>query len=81
MNEQEIAEYLIQVGKGPKGAYQTKYRLTGQPVIKMIPAGVSVPAQVALWYMGINIGNGYKKRLVCRSTANPSGKVIARERS
>lgn len=44
-------EFLVQVGRGPKGSYQTKYSFVGSP-------GLAVR-----WYNGINIGNGYKKRI------------------
>ena len=50
MNENTV--YLIQVGHGPKGAFKTRYCVPGH-------AG-----QASLLYRGINIGRGYKKRMV-----------------
>lgn len=47
----EETKYLVQVGHGPKGAYRTRYTLTNQ-------------SQATFYYNCINIGNGYKKRLV-----------------
>ena len=44
-------EFLVQVGKG-KSAYKTKYRFAGKL------------SMAVLHYNGINIGNGYKKRLL-----------------
>ena len=51
-------EFLIQVGRY-KGAYKTRHVLKGEN-------------QAILWFNAINIGNGYKKRLL------KNGKVIAR---
>lgn len=56
-------EFRIQVGKGPKGAYKTQHIFTGNL------------AQAVHWYNGINLGNGYKKRLLME------GKVLARAHS
>jgi len=53
------SEFLIQVGKGPKGSYHTKYSFKG------------TLALAVGWYNAINIGNGYKKRLVCWSLNKP----------
>lgn len=50
--------FEVQIGKG-KGKYSTRYRFTGD--IK----------EALFWYAGINIGNGYKKRLVCWSLNKP----------
>ena len=47
-------EFLVQVGRG-KGAYQTRYRIVGDL------------RQAVFWYYGINVGNGYKKRLYAPS--------------
>ena len=52
-------EFLIQVGRY-KGAYKTKYKCANL-------------IQASLWYRAINIGNGYKKRLIM------NGKVKIRE--
>jgi hypothetical protein len=46
-------EFLIQVGRY-KGSYKTKYKF-------------NTLTQAWLWYKAINIGNGYKKRLVHNS--------------
>ena len=57
-------DFLVQVGKGSKGAYQTRYSFRGNL------------AQAVLYYNCINIGNGYKKRLYMPSCSkNP---VLAR---
>ena len=57
-------EFLVQVGKGEKGAYKTRYAITGSL------------AQAVLYFNGINIGNGFKKRLLMPScSAKP---VLAR---
>jgi len=56
-------EFLVQVGKG-KSAYKTRYRIVGNI------------GQAVAWYRGINIGNGYKKRLVSWAMNKP---VLARE--
>ena len=50
--------FLVQVGKG-KSEYKTRYCITGNLV------------QAVMYYNGINIGNGYKKRLVA-PTLKPS---------
>ena len=52
-------EFLVQVGRG-KGAYQTRYRFTGNL------------AQAVGYYRCINIGNGYKKRLYAPSFNRPT---------
>ena len=56
-------EFLVQIGKN-KGSYRTKYRIVGH-------LGSAV-----LWYNGINIGNGYKKRLLMPSCSKKP--VLAR---
>jgi hypothetical protein len=43
--------FYVQVGKGAKGAYRTQYSFKGKLT------------QAVLYFNGINIGNGYKKRL------------------
>jgi hypothetical protein len=69
LNGKQIAyssetEFLVQVGKGSKGAYRTKYSFRGNL------------AQAVMYYNCINIGNGYKKRLLMPScSTNP---VLAR---
>lgn len=53
-------EFIIQVGKGPKGSYRNRMSFKGN-----LPKAV-------LWYNSLNIGNGYKKRLLMPSAAkNP----------
>lgn len=56
-------EFLIQIGKG-KSSYKTRYAFKGNL------------EQAVLYYRGLNIGNGYKKRLLMPSCSkNP---VLAR---
>ena len=67
INDREIAftadtEFLVQVGKD-KGAYKTRYAFQGNPY------------QAVMYFNSINVGNGYKKRLLMPSSAKP---VIAR---
>lgn len=52
-------EFLVQVGKG-RGSYSTRYRFTGDL------------GQAVLFYRGINVGNGYKKRLFVPSFNKPT---------
>jgi len=58
--------FLVQVGRYAKGSYTTRYAIVGNL------------AQAVLWYNGINIGNGYKKRLYVPSFNRP---VLAKEAS
>lgn len=58
----EDTEFLVQVGRG-KSAYVTRYAFKGH-----LHAAV-------LHYRGINIGRGYKKRLVMPAANRP---VLAR---
>lgn len=51
--------FLVQVGRY-KSAYKTKWSF-------------DTLSQASLWYKSLNIGNGYKKRLI-----NPEGKVVSR---
>lgn len=51
-------EFLVQVGKG-RGAYATRYRFVGDL------------SQACLYYRGINIGLGYKKRLLAPGMNKP----------
>jgi hypothetical protein len=44
------SQFKVQVGKN-KGSYSTRYSFTGNAL------------QAFTWYRGINIGNGFKKRL------------------
>lgn len=57
--------YVVQVGKG-KGSYSNRYTFP-----------LDESSQAAFHYRCINIGNGYKKRLIDTST----NKVLAREAS
>jgi hypothetical protein len=52
-------EFLVQVGKG-RGSYSTRYRFTGDL------------AQAVFYYRGVNVGNGYKKRLIVPSFNKPT---------
>jgi len=56
-------EFLVQVGKG-KSAYKTRYRFVGNLV------------QAVMYYRSINVGSGYKKRLVSWSMNKP---ILARQ--
>ena len=55
-------DFWVQVGFR-QGAYQTRYSFKGNPV------------QACMYYRCINIGRGYKKRLLMPSSPKP---VIAR---
>lgn len=57
------SEFLVQLGKGSKGSYRTRYSFKGNL------------GQAVLYFNGLNVGNGYKKRLVCWSLNKP---VLAR---
>jgi len=59
----ETTEFLVQIGKG-KGKYATRYSFKGEL------------ARAVFYYNGINIGNGYKKRLIMPAAIRP---VLARE--
>jgi len=52
-------EFLVQVGLGSKGAYKTRYSFVGNLT------------QALLYYQSINIGRGYKKRLLAPSMNRP----------
>ena len=56
-------EFLVQVGRGA-GAYKTRYSIKGSL------------GQAVWYYKCINIGNGYKKRLLMPSSPKP---VLARQ--
>ena len=45
-------EFLVQVGRYAKGSYKTRYSFKGNL------------ARAVMFYTSINLGNGYKKRLV-----------------
>lgn len=55
--------FAVQVGRGPKGSYFNRYSIVGDL------------ARAVFWYRGINIGNGYKKRLIMIGANKP---VLAR---
>lgn len=59
-------QFLVQVGRYAKGAYRTRYTFTGNL------------AQAVFYFNGINIGRGYKKRLLAPSMNKP---VLARAAS
>jgi len=50
--------FLVQVGKG-RGSYKTRFRFEGKPF------------QAIKYYTQINVGKGYKKRLVCWDFKKP----------
>jgi hypothetical protein len=56
----ETTQFVVQVGRGSKGSYRNRYTCPGKPT------------QAVLYFNGINIGLGYKKRLLVDK------KVIAR---
>ena len=56
-------EFLVQTGKG-RSEYRTQWRFVGQL------------ERALIHYNGINVGNGYKKRLLVPSFNKP---VLARE--
>jgi hypothetical protein len=58
--------FLVQVGKGDKGSYHTKYSFKGNL------------ARAVMYFNMINIGNGYKKRLLMPSSKKP---VLVRHKS
>ena len=57
-------EFLIQVGRGDKGSYKTRYCIVGDL------------GRAVMFYRSINIGNGYKKRLLMPSSSKP---LLARQ--
>jgi len=58
--DSDYTEFLVQVGKGTKGSYKTRYSFIGKL------------NQAVMYYNAINIGNGYKKRLYMPSCSkNP----------
>lgn len=52
-------KFIVQVGRHKKGSYRTRWELTGNL------------AQAISYYNAINIGNGYKKRLIAPSFNKP----------
>lgn len=60
--------FLIQVGKNAKSHYVTKYSR-------------EVPSQAVAWYNAINIGLGWKKRLVMRNVQTGATKTLTRATS
>jgi hypothetical protein len=59
----DTTRFEVQVGRG-NSAYRTRYAFEGNLT------------QAVLYYRGINIGNGYKKRLVMPGAVRP---VLARQ--
>ena len=55
--------FYVQSGKGRKGSYQTRKAFKGNLALAV------------LWYNSLNIGNGYKKRLVSWDLSRP---ILAR---
>ncbi|NBT36018.1 MAG: hypothetical protein EBT03_10870 [Betaproteobacteria bacterium] len=71
LNDKRIAytsqtTFLVQVGRGPKGSYKTSYKFQGDL------------SQAVFYFNCINIGNGYKKRLIASGLNKP---VLARQAS
>ena len=62
----DTTRFYVQVGKGSKGAYKTRYSVTGD-------LGIAVR-----YYASINIGKGYKKRLYSPDMNKP---VLVKEAS
>ena len=60
-------DFLVQVGKGAKGSYKTRCTIKGNL------------GQAVFWYNCINIGYGYKKRLMMPSCSRKP--VLARQSS
>jgi hypothetical protein len=58
-------EFLVQIGRG-RSAYETKYQFKGEI------------GRAVFYYNAINIGRGYKKRLIMPDAIRP---VLARELS
>jgi hypothetical protein len=61
----EDTEFLVQLGKG-KGSYKTRWSFKGNLY------------QAVMYYNGLNVGYGYKKRLLMPSSPEP---VLAVQRS
>lgn len=62
MSESKRGQWRVQVGKD-RGAYRDRYSFSKDE-----------GNRARLWYDGLNVHSGYKKRLV-----TPDGKVAARE--
>lgn len=58
-----MTEFLVQIGKN-RSAYRTKWRFVGNI------------HQAVTYYRGLNVGYGYKKRLLMPSAKHP---VLAKE--
>ena len=61
----EDTEFLVQIGKN-KGSYKTRWSFKGNLY------------QAVMYYNGLNVGYGYKKRLLMPSSPKP---VLAVQRS
>lgn len=55
--------FSVQSGRNRKSSYKTRMSFTGNL------------GQAVMWYNSLNIGNGYKKRLVCHTFNKP---ILAR---
>lgn len=71
LNKKQIAytnetQFLVEVGKGSKGSYKIRFNVIGDL------------GKAVMLFNGINIGNGYKKRLRAPSFNKP---VLARQAS
>jgi hypothetical protein len=60
-------EFYIQIGKGKKGSYRNRMTIVGNL------------GRAVFWYLSLNIGNGYKKRLVM--AGSNSNRPLARASS
>lgn len=60
-------QFLVQLGRGAKGSFRTKFSTVGNL------------GQALLFYQGLNIGVGYKKRLL--KVTKPKPQVLARSYS
>ena len=54
-------EFFVQVGRYRRGVYKTRHSFKGDWSL----------VQAVKWYNAINIGNGYKKRLIAPSLNKP----------
>lgn len=54
------SEFHVQIGKGSKGSYRTLLKFQGDEFTRGF-----------MYYRGINVGNGYKKRLVSWNMNKP----------
>lgn len=59
-------QFLVEVGKGNKGSYKVRFNVIGDL------------GRAVMLYNGINVGNGYKKRLRAPSFNKP---ILSRQGS